>query len=282
MNTLKPILLGLSLAVAGSSVAAAQETATIPKVLQITREYTKPYKDGMAHDKTESAFVAAMTRAKFPAYYVALHSLTGKARALFLTQYASFADWEADNKIVDTHPALAGELERAGLADGELLDEIDSAVYIFNPELSYHPHPDISHARYMEVYVFKVRAGHGHEWDQLAKMVKDGHEKAGDSAHWAMFEAAYGTEDGTYIALSAHNSMADIDTGFAEDKKFHDAMGEEGMKNLDKLFGETVETSHTELFSINPKQSYVNPDWIKADPDFWKPKPASEEKKANP
>jgi len=29
------------------------------------------------------------------------------------------------------------------------------------------------------------------------------------------------------------------------------------------------------LFSVNPKQSYVDLAWIKADPDFWKPKSAA-------
>lgn len=60
-------------------------------VLQITREYIKPYKANAAHDKTESAFIAAMSRAKFPAYYVALNSMSGKSRAL-LTQYPTFAE----------------------------------------------------------------------------------------------------------------------------------------------------------------------------------------------
>jgi hypothetical protein len=67
--------------------------------------------------------------------------------------------------------------------------------------------------------------------------------------------------------------MADIDQGFAESKKFAEALGgEEGMTKLDKLYGETVESSRSELFSINPKQSYADEAWIKSDPDFWKPK----------
>jgi hypothetical protein len=52
-------------------------------------------------------------------------------------------------------------------------------------------------------------------------------------------------------------------------------MGEDGMKQLDDLFAATVDSSRSELFSINPKQSYVPDEWIKADPDFWKPKPAA-------
>jgi hypothetical protein len=290
MNKLNPILLGLSLAVAGSSLAAAQEPASMPKVLQITREFTKPYKGGAAHDKTESAFVQSAMRAKFPAHYVALNSLSGKARALFLTPYDSFETWGKDNDIVNNNKTLAADFERDGIADGELLDSVDSQVYSYDEDLSYKPHADISSARYMEITVFNVRLGHGGDWHKLGKMVKAAHEKAGTSAHWAMYEAAYGVADGTYIALSADKSMADIDTGYKEDKAFRDAMGEGGMKELDELYGKTVESAHSELFSINPHQSYAPDEWIKADPEFWKPKPAATpaakpaaaEKKATP
>lgn len=275
MNKISPILLGLSLAVAGSSMAAAQQTASLPKVLQITREFIKPYKGGAAHDKTESAFITAMTKAKFPAYYLGLDSLSGKSRALFLTQYDSFADWEKDNKIVDKNPTLSSELDRASMADGELLEEVDSGVFTRDDDLSYKPHADISHARYMEVYEYHVRSGHQADWHKLTKMVMDAHDKAMTHAHWATFEVAYGAADGTYLVLSADDSMADIDRGFAEDKAFREAMGgEDGMKALDKLFAETVESSDSQLFAVNPKQSYVSPDWIKADPEFWGPKPA--------
>ena len=65
-------LLGLSIAVTCACVTVAQDksqgSATIPKVLQITREYVKPGKTGMVHDKAESVFVNAMTRAKWPTH----------------------------------------------------------------------------------------------------------------------------------------------------------------------------------------------------------------------
>jgi hypothetical protein len=276
MNKISPILLGLSLAVAGSSIAAAQQPASMPKVLQITREFIKPYKSGAAHDKTESAFLTAMTKAKFPAYYLGLDSLSGKSRALFLTGYDSFDTWEKDNKLVDKNPALAAELERASVADGELLDEVDSGVFVFSEDLSYKPHADISHARYIEITEFHIRLGHTGDWHKLTKLYKEAQEKAGTSAHWATYEAAYGANDGTYLSISGDESMANIDNGYGEDsKKFAAALGEEGMKQLDKLYGETVESANTQLFSINPKQSYVSEDMIKADPDFWKPKPAA-------
>lgn len=275
MRKLSPFVLGLSIVVAGSALAAAQEMSSAPKVLQITREYTKPYKNGMAHDKTESAFVQAMTKAKFPAYYVGLTSMSGKSRSLFLTRYADFAEWERDNKLVDKNPALNSELERDSVTDGELLESVDSLVYTYDEDLSYKPRSDLSHVRYMEISIFHVRPGHRADWLKLGKIVKAAHDKAGTSAHWGMFEIAYGTQDGEYVALSGDNSMADIDTGYSEEKKFMDALGEDGVKEFRSLFASAVDSSRSELFSVNPKMSYVPDEWIKAEPEFWKPKPAA-------
>ncbi len=274
MIKISPLLLGLSLAATGVSLAAAQEPPSAPpKVLQITREWIKPYRNGMAHDKTESAFITAMTKARFPAYYVGLNSMSGRSRALYLTGYESFEAWEKDNKLVDGNPALNAELEHASVADGELLEQVDSGVFTYAEDLSYKPRPDLSHARYLEVTVFRVRPGHRKEWHDVVKMVKDAQEKAGTSAHWACFEAAYGADDGTYLVLSSDTSLAEIDKAFSENKQLVEAMGgPEGMKKLDDLYGSAVESSRSELFAINPKQSYVSEAWIKDDPGFWKPK----------
>jgi hypothetical protein len=275
MKKISPILLGLSLAVTCSAMAAAQPDAPKHAVLQITREYIKPYKGGMAHDKTESAFIAAETRAKLPVHYVALNSLSGKSRALFLTAYGSFDEWEKDNTLIDKNKELAEAFERAGLADGELLEDVDSLVYAYSDELSYHPRPDLSHAHYVEITVFNVRLGHDADWHKLSKMYRDALDKAGSSAHWAMFQGAYGVNDGAYIALTGDKAMADIDSAMIEGKKLMQSMGEEDWKKIDKLYGECVESAHSELFSINPRQSYPPEEWVAADPEFWKSKPAA-------
>ena len=279
MKFVASALLGLSLAVVGSSFAAAQDASTsssIPKVLTITVEYPKPYKGGAARDKTESAFVLAQARAKFPVYYVAMNSMSGKSRALYMARYDSFADWEKYNKMQDSNPALSADMERASVADGELLDEVDQVVYTYDPDLSYHPHNDLQDHRVYQISVFRVRPGRTKEWHDVVKMVKDAHEKAGTSAHWGMYEVAFGGQDGTYIAITGDPSMSAIDLAFSEDKKFRDAIGgDDGMQKLDQLFGEAVDSSHTELFTVNPKQSYIPEDWIKADSAFWKSNPAA-------
>jgi len=100
MKILSRSLLGVCLAVSCSSIAMAQENPqgemSAPQVLRITREFIKPGKFGSVHERTESAFVQAMARAKSPTYYLGVTSLSGRSCALFLAHYASFEAWEED------------------------------------------------------------------------------------------------------------------------------------------------------------------------------------------
>lgn len=73
--------------------------------------------------------------------------------------------------------------------------------------------------------------------------------------------------------------MSTIDDAFTGQKKYLEALGGlEGMAKLDTLFGEAVDTSHAELFAVNPKQSFVSDDWIKKDATFWQPKSSEDNK----
>lgn len=285
MKTLAPALWGLSLALAGSTLAAAQDaaTATPPKVLQITREWMKPGKVGMVHDQSESAFVSLVNKAKLQGHYVALNSMSGKSRALYVTQYPTFEAWEKDNKAVEKNPAFAAEFDRAVMNDGELLESLDQGLFVYDEELSYHPHPDLSHARYFEITVFHVKLGHRKDWADVTKMYKGICDKANSTAHWATYEASFGADEGTFLAITARSSLAEVDQGMAEFKKFIEAAGgEDGMNQLDQKYAAAVESARTELFSINPRQSYADEAWVKADPDFWKPKSTPLAKTAAP
>ena len=105
--------------VGGFGIAMAQEqpaTTPPPKVLQVIREFVKPGKGGAAHEKAESAFVQAFTRAKWPTHYFAASALTGKPRVLFFVAYDSFEAWEKDSmaqqKNATLSAALAALIER--------------------------------------------------------------------------------------------------------------------------------------------------------------------------
>jgi hypothetical protein len=271
---LTPVLC-LTLTLAGIGVAAAQDSSDMkpPAVIQINREWLKPGKSGAIHDRSEAAFVNLMNKGKLQGHYIALNSMTGKPRALYLTRYPSFEAWENDNKIFEKNASLASELDHAIVADADMLEGMDSAALVYNEDLSFHPRPDFSHARYYELTAFKVRLGHEKEWRESTKMYKEVMEKAGSTQHWGMYEVLYGGEAGVYIALTHRASLAEVDTERAESKKIMEAMGgEEAAEKLNQMFAAAVESVRTELFTINPKQSYVDEATMKADADFWKPK----------
>jgi len=276
MNSLSRTFLSFSLSFACCCIALAQEqsSSSIPKVLQITREFTKPGKAGVVHDKAESAFVQAMARAKWPTHYMGMTSLTGKQRALFLTRFDSFEAWEKDNAAVAKNSTLAASIDRAGFSDGDLLDSMDQAVFYFRESMSLRPMADISKMRYLDITAFKVRGGKSKEWEELVKLAKEGYAKGDPEAHWGVFELVYGGDNGTYLVLTARKSLSEVDHNFAIEKQINSAIGEANGKRMDELFASCVESVQSQLFAFNPAMSYPAEEWIKSDPDFWKPKAA--------
>lgn len=276
MKKLAGIFLGVCLAISCSEVVKAQDaTQPPPKVLTITREFLKPGKSGAAHVRTESAFVQALTRAKSSSHYLAMNAITGKPRTLFFSGYDSFEAWEKSVVAEHKDAALSAALDRASVADGELLDSYDTAAFVYNEDGSYQAGVDIAHMRAFEIEVFHVRSGHRHEFDEGVKLVKAAMVKANPDAHWAMYDAVYGAPEGTVLIITPRKSAAEIDSDLANGPKFMAAMGEDGMKRLGEISTAAIASSESNLFVFNPRISYVSPGWIKADPDFWQPKAAS-------
>lgn len=242
-----------------------------PKVLNIMREFTKPGKNGMSHEKTEAAFVQAMSAAKWPTHYLAVDSMSGKPRTLFLTAFDSFEAMEKEAKAFEKNPTLAAAMDHASVIDGELLSDTDSGDFAYREDLSLRGGTDIPHMRYFEISLFHIKPGHDKDWETLVKMYQNAFEKIPD-VHWAMYQAVYGQPDNSFVIFNPMKSLSEVDRGFAQGKAFEAAMGEEGMKKLRELTAETIESSQTNLFSFDPKMSYIGEDWIKADPEFWKPK----------
>jgi hypothetical protein len=265
----------LALAAIVSAVAQDQSSGTMspPKILTITREFVKPGKTGAMHDKTETAFVQAMTRAKVSTHYLGMNSITGKSRSLFFAGYDSLDAWEKDVASQQKNAMLSAALDRANAADGELLDSLDIGAFINSAEYSLNQQAE--HAtpatRYFIVDVYHVKPGHHKEWDDAVKMVVEGYKKSQPEAHWACYESLYGAPEGTYLFITALKSANEIDHVLAHDKDFMAAMGEDGMKKLEEFSAATIESSESNLFALNPNMSSVPAEWLKAD-DFWKPK----------
>jgi hypothetical protein len=267
--------LGWCLLLAALNIATAQEKSSgampPPKVLVVMREFVKPGKSGSPHSKTESAFVNAFAAAKWPTHYLGMDSLSGPSRSLFMTPYDSFADWEKDNQAIQNNATLSAAIDRAAVADGELLNSYDSGVFVYREDYSLHANVDIALMRYMEIARFQIRPGHEKDWAALVKLYMGGYEKIADS-HWATYESMYGADNGgVYIVITPMKSAAEVDTGLSESKQFAAALGEDGMKKLSDLAAACIESSQTNLFQFNPKITYPSDRWIQSDPSFWKP-----------
>ncbi|GAC1659591.1 MAG: hypothetical protein NVS9B15_22440 [Acidobacteriaceae bacterium] len=250
------------------TIAQEPSPAGPPKVLVIQREFVKPGKAAL-HTKSESAFAHAMAGAKWPTHYIALDSMSGQSRTLFLLGFPSFEAWEKDNQAFER--AMAPSMEHMFVTDGDLLSSSSQGVFVFDPEYSLAG-AEVAHAHYFEFTQFHVKPGHRHEFLEFAKLYRDGYTKANiPNANWALYESAYGEDNGGYyIVVSLLKTLAEVDQNRIGDKKFAETVGPETMKKIAELAGSSLQSSQTNLFLVNPKMSYASQEWIQADP-FWKP-----------
>ena len=105
------------------------------------------------------------------------------------------------------------------------------------------------------------------------KLYLDNFTKAVPDAHWAVFQEYYGQGGNVYLVFRPMKSLTEVDASQSDDKKFADVMGADGMKRLSDLTAAAVDDVQTNIFTFNPHESYPPPEWIKADPAFWNPKP---------
>ncbi len=117
-----------------------------------------------------------------------------------------------------------------------------------------------------------MRSGHDEQFEELTKLYRDANLKIGQNIPWATYEATQGVTD-SYLILIPMTSLKDEDTGLAHEKDFGAALGEEGMRRMDKLTEESVVSVEDNLWMVNPDWSYVQKSWIEADPKYWAPKP---------
>lgn len=241
------------------------------KYLVIQREFTKPGRDGTPHQATEAAYMRAAAAGKAPFHYTAFTSMSGPNRALFFSGYSSLEALETERKSMGQ--TLQTSLDKAMMADGDLLSAQDSSVWAVDPELSQNTNGPRIGSRYMIVRQYVIKPGHTAEWQEAVKLVMDGYKKADVGAHWSMYRLIFGSTSGpTYLILTSVKSMTEVDDMLGSDPKFAEAVGEERLKHLDSLVASCVESSMSNIFAIDPKMSIPTDEMLKSEPDFWKPK----------
>lgn len=252
---------------------SAQEPAGPPAVFRIFREDVKEGK-GAAHEKTETDFMQAAARAKYPSNVVGMTALTGPSQALFLEGHPTFASIEASEEALNKP-----EFGALNAADGELLAGSRAMIAAYRPDMSYAVEKiNLPKSRYFRVETIRIREGQGEAFTQLAKMVIRAAEKSNDPVSAATYEVVSGAPNGTYLLLEPLQSLKSMDEAQQNQQAMLKAMGEDGMKRYSKAIAETIANEETLVFTINPKMSLPPKEWIAADPDFWRPKPVKSTK----
>jgi quinol monooxygenase YgiN len=251
-------------------------------VLVIQREFTKPGKDGAVHEASEAAFIRAVQANKGNIHYMALTSLSGTNRAIFISAYPSLAAVDAERKAMPAAALTA--MDKAMVADGDALTETSSSVWLRRDDLSTNVGGPPVGMRMLEVSQYVVKPGHQHEFEELAKKYVEAAKNIPE-LHWTAFQMAYGHSEGpTFLVFTSLKSGADADAEFGAGKRFEDAVGEGGMKKMAELEAASVASEMTNLFVVSPKMSLPTDAMVKSDPDFWRPKAsaAAAAKKAAP
>jgi len=244
-----------------------------PKVLYTQREFVKPGK-GMAHMKSEAAMASAMGAAKSPLYALALSSITGEPRVVFLSGYDNMADVENTYMAAMKLPGLESKLAAMNETDGGMVDSEASSLWRLREDLSSKSPVNIADMRMMQLVQVEIKPGYGLEFEKVAKRVIGAWGKTDPSYSAAIYEMAYGHAAGpVFLVMLPMKSMAFLDKVYGEHDAFMKALGEEDMKSDRDIAQSAYLASQSNLFVFSPRMSYVPDSWVKADPTFWNPKP---------
>jgi hypothetical protein len=268
----------LTVLLAGS--LAAQDQGP-PPYLQIFREQVKFGRAG-SHLQTESAWPRAFGKAKIKNNYIALVSTYGPSEVWFVEGHGSVAEIEAASKSIAATPGLAAELDRLVQADAANVSGGDALLARFVPEASNPGEVNLAQMRVWEVTIFRVRPGKEGSFFEGAKLFQGVVQQAKANAPWASYQVQAGMPGPTYLVLSPHKSLAELDQNSGTGAAIEKAMTPDLMKQFGTV-SEGFVSVQSIVFTVSPEMSYPMAEWVSQDPAFWNrkapapaaPKPAA-------
>lgn len=253
-----------------------------PTVLMVTREQFRP--GNMAtHNKQIPAFYALFDKAKVGAPRLGLVPVSGdQNHIIYLESHPGYADMEATAKkmgeVMGASPALQAEMDALSKANDPLHESQTVMIAFRRDDLSYHPRTpaEVGKVRNINLTVTRVNTGRGADYADYVKQTNAAREKVHLDEHTSVYQVTSGAPAGTFLIFNSNSSMAEADAAFigaaARTKKVDEALGGEAVvKARQKMNAEIVATSTTTLYSVDRGISRPAPEYVAADPGFWKP-----------
>lgn len=263
------LLVVLSIAAATAAVAQTLPTKQ-PNYLQIYREEVK-IGHTADHAKVEAGWPAAYEKAKNPYSYIALTSMTGLGEAWFIVPFESHEAME-DAMTRDEEAALSASLDRLRREDAEHISSGRSILAMARKDLSRGAFPDTAKQRFYEVTIFRVRPGHGRQFEAAAKAYGSAAERSAPQTGYRVYEVIAGMPAPTYLVFSSVTSYGAFDKSMADDMAIMKGATSEEQSTLEKFSAEALAGSEVIRLRLDPRMSYV-PAELRAQDPFWAAKP---------
>ncbi|MBV9928387.1 MAG: hypothetical protein JOZ96_25450 [Acidobacteria bacterium] len=259
--------------------SAAAQTAGPPKVFLFEREEIRPGKFE-EHQRESNNFARTLAYAKKagqPSYVrLGMSPLAGNYNeVMYAYPFDSLEQWAQAERDMERWIRTPGPVKAfyEGLmgpprAGEDLHASERSMVAVYSPELSYNPRTSLARVRYVAISTFRIKVGHYGDWLRLTAMYTDAVKKMKGEHHWATYESVGGAPDGTFVIISALESLAEMDSDLTNSAEFPKAMGDK-LGDFEKLSAATIESITTTIYQIDPKMTNPPESFVAADPQFW-------------
>ncbi len=230
------------------------------------------------HEKTESAFIRAMTAAKWPTHYFGADSLSGPSRAYSLVGYPSFEAMEKDNLAQAKNPTLRRGVRPCRNRGWRSAYRIRiRRTSVFRDDLSLRSGVIYRKFRYFEILQFQRKAGPQKEWEDMVKMYQTAMRRQSPAQlgglRGSVWSVATSPAAASFLIFIPMKSLAEIDALRVCGKKLAGS-GEGGDEEIRGTRASAISSEPKQSVPFNPKESYPPDEWVKSD-SFWKPKPAA-------
>ena len=260
---------------AAGAVALAQAPPDPPKVLRIARYSIKPGRTA-AEERIGGILARAMGRAKYPANFIALSSVSGEPGLWIVESHDSFASVESADAFIENTAPLKWSVGQFEAQNGELVSGERHLLAAYRKDLSYHAEElarDLPKMRYVSVVMVRLHPSRDADFAEAVKLVTGAYEKTNSDQPMAVYQVVSGSPGPAYLFFSPMISLKTMDQAPARGLAIREAMGESSAAAMLKTSGEVTASSESFLFSLNPRMSYVSKEFAAVDPEFWTPKP---------
>jgi hypothetical protein len=222
-----------------------------------------------AHVQTESGWPAAYAAVKSPDTYLAMVSMTGPAEVWFVSPRESYTAWGKSMERDEANADLSATLDRLWTADAAHLDASNQIEAVAVPEASHGAYPDLNHTRFWEITTFRVKPGHEERFVEAAKAYKAVATRGAPGMSWRVYMVTEGMPGPTYLIFSSVQTFGEFDKSMTSGEAMMKSATPAEMAILNKFSLESLVSTVSNRYRLDPKMSYVSAETKAADPALW-------------